>query len=177
MKKAGLILMALVLGLTGCSAPQPAPKDFNIIFKYGVGAKNELDTFAGTYTRDMIGPPFFITVDLVLSKEELNKIYNKMVDIVFFGYPDKFSVPVPPGGSVTTITPYVSYYFKVTSGTGVKELRWDDEIKNQNDQAAKLRELIKVIRDIIESKPEYKKLPNPTSAYAYLDKSGEVFVI
>ncbi len=43
--------------------------DFNIIFRYGVGAKNELDTFNGTYTWDMVVDPS-ITVNLSLSNKE-----------------------------------------------------------------------------------------------------------
>ena len=55
-----------------------------------------LDTFKGTYTKDMVMDPS-ITVPLSLSEEEMDRIYQKMVEIDFFNYPDKFSVSVPPG--------------------------------------------------------------------------------
>ena len=105
-----MIVLALVAALlgTGCVAPPPSPSNFNLIFKYGVGAKNELNTFEGTYTKDMVMDPS-ITVNLSLSKEELDRIYKKIVEINFFGYPDQFSVFVPPGQSVGMVTPYYSY--------------------------------------------------------------------
>lgn len=161
---ASLALVVALLGTVGCVAPPHSPSNFNLIFKYGVGAKNELNTFEGTYTKDMVIDPS-ITVDLSLSKEELDRIYQKMIEINFFGYPDEFSVFVPPWQSVGIVTPYASYYFKVEYNSKVKELWWEDEITNENEKADKLRELIKLIRDIIESKEEYKKLPPPRGGY------------
>lgn len=136
---------------------------FNLIFKYGFDAKNILDTFEGTYTKDMIPDPP-ITVKLSLTKEELNKIYNKMVDINFFSYPDVFTVPVE-GKYTGMIEPYESYYFKVQYGSNIKELSWEDSITNENYEADRLRELIKCIREIVESNSEYKKLPPPRGGY------------
>jgi len=160
-----LALMAALSGTVGCTAPPPpSPSNFNLIFKYGVGAKNELNTSQGTYTKDMVMDPS-ITVNLPLSKEELDRIYHKMDEIDFFGYPDQFSVSVSPGESVGMLTPYCSYYFRVEYDSKVKELWWEDNIINQDKKAEKLRELITLIRDIIESKEEYKQLPPPKGGY------------
>jgi len=165
-----LVLMAALLGTAGCSAPPPSSvpppssSNFNLTFKYGIGAWNELNTFDGTYTKDMVMDPS-ITVNLSLSKEELDRIYQKMIEINFFDYPDQFSVFVPPGQSVGMVTPYYSYYFKVEYDSKVKELSWKDKIINQDKKAEKLRELISLIRDIIESKEEYKQLPPPRGGY------------
>jgi hypothetical protein len=106
-----------------------------------------------------------ITVELSLTEAELDRIYQKMAEIDFFDYPDEFSVPVEEGELVTIVTPYSSYYFKVEYDSAVKELRWEDEIVNPDEKAERLRELIQLIRDIIESKEEYKELPAPTSGY------------
>ena len=57
------------------------------------------------------------------------------------------------------VTPYSSYYFKVEYNSQIKELWWEDKITNKDEKADRLRELIKLIRDIVESKEEYKKLP------------------
>ena len=159
-----LALVAVLLGTAGCTAPTPGESNFGLIFRYGVMARNELNTFKGTFTKDMVSDPS-ITVDLSLSEEELDSIYRKMVEIDFFNYPDEFSVPIPPDGMVHIVTPYSSYYFKVKYDSKIKELWWEDEIKNENIKADKLRELIKLIWNIIESKEEYQKLPKPTSGY------------
>ena len=161
---AGLVLVAVLLGTAGCNTPASGESAFSLIFRYGVTARNELNTFEGTFTKDMVSDPS-ITVDLSLSEEEMDSIYQKMVEIDFFDYPDEFSVPTHPDGLVHIVTPYSSYYFKVKYGSKIKELWWEDEIKNENVEADRLRELIKLIRDIIESKEEYQKLPKPTSGY------------
>ncbi|MFC2015244.1 hypothetical protein ACFLUP_04565 [Chloroflexota bacterium] len=159
--------LALVIGVSimaACSPSPPAKSDFNLLFRYGVGANNDLNTFSGTYTKDMINAPS-ITVPLLLTDEELDRIYQKMIEIDFFDYPEEFSVSLPPGGLVGMITPHSSYYFRVENNSVIKELRWEDKITNENNEADNLRELIKLIRDIIESKEEYQKLPEPTGGY------------
>ena len=104
---AAVALVVLIFALMGCNAPPPAQSGFNLIFRYGVGARNELNTFKGTYTRDMVQDPS-ITIPLSLTKDDLDKIYQKMVEIDFFSYPDEFSVSVPPGDSIGMVTPYSS---------------------------------------------------------------------
>jgi hypothetical protein len=89
-----------------------------------------------------------------------------MVEVDFFDYPDEFSVEISPDDMVTIVTPYSSYYFRVACDSQIKELRWDDDIKNPDQQADRLRELITLIRNIIESNEKYKALPTPTSAYS-----------
>ena len=159
-----MALVVAVLGMVGCSPSPSAQSDFNLIFKYGVGAKNELNTFEGTYTRDMISDPS-ITVPLSLTEEEQDRIYKKMVEIDFFDYPEEFSVSITAGERVGIVTPHSSYYFEVEYDSKIKTLWWEDNIINEDEKADKLRELIQLIKDIIESKDEYQKLPEPKSGY------------
>lgn len=167
--KARLFLLAiLMLGvlMSGCvTAPQDAT-EFQFVFKYGAGPspRNVLNTAAGTYTRDMVIPPD-ITVHLALSEAEVDAVYKKMREIDFFSYPDRFEVTVPPGDLVTMVTPNPNYYFKVTYDSDVKELSWADSIRNPDARADKLRELIRLIQGFIESKDEYKELPQPRAGY------------
>jgi hypothetical protein len=175
MKRALLIIVSAIIllsGAAGCASiatsgeeagDNPQKSDFNFILKYGTYARNEIDTFQGTYTKDMIMAPS-ITIELVLSLEEMDAIYQKMVAIDFFNYPDDFKVNIT-GDIIGIVTPYPSYYFKVEYASGVKELRWEDEITNPDVKADKLRELIDFIRDIVESKAEYQALPEPRSGY------------
>ena len=110
--------------------------------------------------KDMvIDPP--ITVKLSLTEEELRRIQKKMMEIRFFDYPTKFS---PPKRRVHS--PYETYYFKVKYGYRVKELLWEDKYSATNRKAKRLRELIKLIKKIIWSKGELKKLPTPRGLYA-----------
>ena len=161
---AALALVACFTTVTGCDEQESEESNFNLEFKYGVMAGNILDTFKGTYTKDMVTDPP-ITVELSLSEEEKETIYQKMVEIDFFNYPDEFTVDVPPDEFIGIMTPYNSYYFKVEYNSQIKELWWEDEITNPDEKADKLRELVLLIRNIVESKEEYKALPEPTSGY------------
>ena len=147
-----------------CHAQQPTDSNFNLLFKYDVGAGDQLNTFNNTYTKDMVmDPP--ITVGLKLTDEEKQKIYGKMIEIDFFNYPDEFAITVPPGQVVGIVTPSPSYYFHVEYDSRKKDLSWNDYILNDDARADKLRELIRLVEDIVESKDEYKRLPPPSGGY------------
>ena len=157
--------LTCLFALIGCRPYQPVESDFNFIFKYSVQAGNVLNTFKGTYTRDMVRG-FDVTTRLTLTKDEMDQIQAKMTEIDFFNYPDVFKVVPSANGTVGIVTPYDSYYFKVQVGNQTKELEWADEITYPPDaQADKLRELINLITSIIRSKPEYKALPQPRGGY------------
>ena len=160
-----LVILVSISGIAGCGERESQISGFDLEFKYGITARNVLNTFEGTYTKDMVADPP-ITIDLTLSDEEKEEIYLKMMEIDFFDYPDEFSVEISPDDMVTIVTPYSSYYFRVACDSQMKELRWDDDIKNTDEQADRLRELITLIRNIVESKEEYRALPTPTSAYS-----------
>jgi hypothetical protein len=169
-----LISSLLVLsGVTACDngtaggshVSSPAGEsDFNLIFKYGFSGRNTLDTYQGTYTKDMVADSP-VTIPLSLNQEDKDKIYQKMVEIGFFDYPDKFAVIVPPGELESRALPYSTYFFRVTYQGQTKELLWHEKVTNSEAKADKLRELIGLIRSIIESNEAYKKLPEPKSAY------------
>jgi len=142
----------------------PKETGFNFVFKYGVGAINELNTFEKTYTKDMIADDP-IKAEMSLTDKEMNQIQEKMLEIGFFDYPNEFSVAVPSGEPTGTVTPCSSYYFKTSDNSEIKELSWNDCITNKNEKANKLRELIRYIENIIESKAEYQALPTPKSGY------------
>jgi hypothetical protein len=160
---AALILILIIPGVLACGN-QPAEKaGFNFDLKYSAGGKNEIDTFHGTFTRDMGDAPS-ITIGLRLSEAEMERIYKKMTDIDFFNYPDIFAVKAAPGEPSQVITPANTYSFTVEKEGQTKTLTWIDEIQTPNDEAANLRELIVMIQRLIEAKEEYKELPNPGSA-------------
>jgi hypothetical protein len=140
-----------------------ASNTMNIIFSYGVNSKNILNTYECTYTKDMVIDPS-ITISLQLSESELDSIYEKMTQIDFFSYPDTFKIEVKDDFT-GWITPYSTYKFHIEVNSIQKRLYWEDEITNQNYEADKLREIIFLIIEIIESKKEYQDLPPPRGGY------------
>ena len=127
----------------------------NFIFRYGVGAKNELNTFSQTYTKDMVmDSP--VTVSLKLTGKEITDVYKKINDLELFDIKQATETN-------TRVTPCSSYYLKVQSGYHQKGLTWDSCQGKIND---KLQKFTDYIIKIIESKEEYKALPKPKGGYA-----------
>jgi len=133
--------------------------DFELLFKYGVGAKNELDTFNGTYTKDMVIDPS-ITINLTLLVEEKWQIMNKMYSIDFFNLPNSF--PINPH---MWKTPQTDYFLKVQNGTKTNEVYWNDNSILEDSVEKNLNQLVIYLIEIIENKAVYKALPTPTAGY------------
>ncbi|HZD60944.1 MAG TPA: hypothetical protein VE439_10905, partial [Anaerolineae bacterium] len=86
-----ICILAAILIATSCNTlPEETPQDFAFTFSYWVGARNVLDTFNGTYTKDMMmDKP--VTIEFKLSKKQLEVVYKKMLEIDFFSYPEEFN--------------------------------------------------------------------------------------
>lgn len=131
------------------------PAVFNLIFRYGVGGKNELDTFKQTYTKDMATDPP-ITIKFKLLDNEMAGIYQEINARQLFDMADELT------DERMFITPCSSYYLKVQMDSVQKELSWDDCRGKASDR---LKQFTGYIISIIESNEEYKKLPAPRGGY------------
>ena len=139
----------------------------NIVFRWCViGAKypNELDSLSGIFIKDMVRKDP-VSTRLDLSQEELDTIYNKMVDIDFFSFP-RFYNPIL-GEIIGASTPFSIYYLEYINETGTKVVQWDNKYSPTTDTGYNnLKELAKFIIRIIIDKPEYKELPKQDGGYA-----------
>ncbi|MDP2885375.1 MAG: hypothetical protein Q8P51_10185 [Ignavibacteria bacterium] len=163
--RSSILLSLFTLLCFSCSelsSPRPET-DFNVHLRYGILARNEVNTFENTFTKDLILEGT-ITVPFYLSRDDLGSIEAKMEQIDFFSYPDTFAVNSQDSVQ-GIVTPNSTYDFKVRYHSTLKTLFWDDAIIASDPRAAKLRELILLIRNIIESKPEYKQLPPARGGY------------
>jgi len=131
----------------------------NILFRFGVEARNELDTFNGTFTKDLVIDGT-ITRRLTLSEGELKQIEQKLVDINFFDLPESF-----PPHTNRFVTPEDDYYLSVQKGTTVKTVSWNTNSMMDSITEQKLQELTALIQSMIESNPEYRMLPPANGAY------------
>lgn len=165
-----LLLCIIVISVSGCNSNNiisKKPKNFNFTLNYGINGKNQINTFKGEYTKDMISLPSIVTT-LKLSDEEMNEIYMEMKNIDIFSYsynpfPDDFYKN--SNESIVSVTPYRTYIFKINYDGKTKELLWEDEHQSQGIKATKLRSLIIRIQSMVEQKEEYKKLPPAKGAY------------
>jgi hypothetical protein len=165
MKRKGLILIVALL-IVSCSdsGTSPENRDFDLKFSYGIDAKNVINTFQNTYTKDLILDGT-ATVTFILSHYEIQQISAKMLEINFYNYPDTFVVATDSIVGVMTL--YVTCDYEVKRKSIFKRLHWDDFILGmiEDSAAIKLRELNELIRNIIESKPEYLQLPPVRGGY------------
>jgi len=64
-----------------------------------------------------------VTTKLDLTQDELDTIYQKMVDIDFFSYPKGYH-PKLEGDIVSTQTPFTVYYIEYHNENGTKVVYW-----------------------------------------------------
>lgn len=129
----------------------------NIVFRYGVGGRNELNTFNGTFTKDLVIDGT-TTGKLYLSREDLQQIQEKLAEMGFFDYPDSF----PSQGIVT---PRGDDYLKVDNGTVEKEVSWYSDSEYEDPRVQSLHDLAAFLMGMIEAKPAFKAFPPANGAY------------
>ena len=165
MRKCVVSLIAFVLLSCSDQGLSPQDRDFNILLRFGVGGRNELNTFQNTYTKDLMLDGT-VTVSLVLSESELHAIEAKLVQADFFRYPE--SLPVNPEDSLlVSIEPHSTNQIRVKDNSTVKTVNWDETIvPSCTDIRRKhLQEIIVFISNIISRRPEILNLPPARGGY------------
>ena len=120
---------------------------------------DKLDTFKGEFTQDRVVEPS-ITIDLGLSDEQMTMIYGKMVEIDLERYPEVFAVPKPLIGEVVMISSPYNYALTVENGESRTSIRWTDNIvRPTTAKADRLRELFRLIIQMVHEDPGYQQLP------------------
>jgi len=152
-----LLLMGLILNscnnITG-----PDAQLVQIYFKYSFS--NVLNTFDNTYQKDLVMDGT-ITVNFWLTAEEQKRILDKANEIDFFLLPEDFpkidSLDFDPNPGLQKMQ--IKYQNKN------KTVTWHYPLDSQDPQVAALMSLKDFIIQIIEAKPEYKKLPMGRGGY------------
>lgn len=187
MKKLSIILFLLFLsiGLLGCqhsgkkeevnnatsknatnspaqNIPKDTPSDFDFSIKFGVQKNNEINTFEGTVTKDLIADGT-ATTELILTEEEMKDVYVKMQEINI-AETKEFS-PEPIDGTICVQEPYGEDEWEIIiNGETITHLIPGKYCEPTND-AKQLIELRNYVFHIIKSKDEYKSLPESTGGY------------
>ena len=142
--------------------PDAKPKDFNFIFNFGVGSKNQLDTFKGQFAKDMVEPgepP--ATADLRLTEDEMNIIYSEMKKINILSYPNNFT----PKGT-EECTPVFTFAIKIVVNGVEKTIHWENIRGSDTKTAIQLKAFFNKIFEMIINKEEFKKLPPAKGTYS-----------
>lgn len=143
----------------GTSLNADYPADFDFELKYGVNARNVINTFDDTFTKDLVSAGTAKT-KMALTLEEKREVYSEMNRMGFFKLPAVFT-PKGKGG----VEPHNSYYFKVRYNGQIKEVSWVDENLSEDYKALEMRNLINKITNNVQKRPEFKDLPEPKGGY------------
>ncbi len=160
------ILLMLAVMFVACSENNVSPvqREFNIDMRYGVSLRNELNTYANTYTKDLIVDGT-ITVPFMLTDEEIDMIRERVTAIGFMSYPD--TLVTPYADSIVVVTsPVMQYNVTVTLLGAKKTVYWKDlPFVQPTPRADSLAALVTLVMTIVESKTEYKRLPPASGGY------------
>ncbi len=152
--------LAIVLAVSACDR-NPSRENFGFVFETGYGER--VDTFESLVTKDMFLEPD-TTIHLALTVAERDRIHAKIDEIGFFQLPD----PCPAQDVHSASEPHTTMMLRVQTGTCSKELYWDTAFgadEATEDQWKSIYELIKLIRGVVESHPEYQALPEADGEY------------
>ena len=186
MRKCWFAAMMLVIVLSGCSNKIPNPDylrevenfgipdlsklekkpsgEFNFILGFGRYARSILNTFEGTFTKDLVKG--FSTIRFQLSQEEMGLIEEKFRDMDILSYPAEFKPDsADPNGKITVVMPCNSYYLRIELDGEIREIFWKDENLAKDQKSIVLRELIDEIEQMILQRDEYKKMPSAKGGY------------
>lgn len=146
------------------------PSDFSLIYAYGVGEKNILNTSNNTYTYDMIcDPP--IQMNLTPSDSELSRIWSSVQENDFFelkNLTDACPAGSPSFDSCQTIIPENAYTLTIGANgqNHTVKLRQNYELnQGQDTDLHKFKNITTTIQSILSQKEELKNLPSPRCGY------------
>lgn len=136
--------------------------DFDFSIKFGVQKKNEINTFEGTVTKDLIADGT-ATTELILTEEEMLDIYEKMQEINI-AETKEFS-PEPINGIICTQEPHEEDEWEIIiNGETITQLI-SGKYCEPTDDVKQLIKLRNYVFQIIKSKDEYKSLPDSNGGY------------
>ena len=150
--------------------PEQMPDDFGFIAEWGVARMNSLDTFQGTFTKDLVtGSPPSATTKLMLTSEERRELYQALRALEPWSYPSRFEPPyadVTSPGVEQVVTPALSYHLYLAGARMEKDIWWTDDNWSTTADAEALRAWFRQVMDLVRSRPEYKAMPEARGGYA-----------
>ncbi|WP_391122714.1 hypothetical protein [Psychrobacillus sp. L3] len=147
---------------TAQTMPEIKPNDFGFSIQFGEGKKNEINTFEGTVTKDLITDGT-TTAAVTLTDEEMDEIYEKMKEVNIVE--TKEFTPESIDGTICIQEPHEEDEWKITiDGENIIHSVSGAFCELTND-ATQLIELRNYVFSIIRSKEEYIELPESKGWY------------
>jgi len=134
--------------------------DFAFRFRVGDCLPERLDTFSGTFTKDLGGyPPQLATTRLALTNAQMTDIFRTIEEIRFFEYPASFVGIAAGAAEIVKTIPSPTYRLEVRNAGVVHTVTWEDAYKPTTAEADRLRNLFEMIIGFIHAHEDYKRLP------------------
>jgi hypothetical protein len=162
-----LPLAAMLLLQFSCAneTTGPEPHRFDIVMRYGVLAKNALNTIDNTVTKDLIIDGT-VTAPLFLTPADFDSIERWLTEVDIMSYPDTFVTPRADSTAVvTTLIPFESYMLELHRDGRAKKVIWHDSTIPRGVKAETLRFFFSRVRELVEFKPAYRRLPPARGGY------------
>lgn len=139
------------------------PVDFHFKMSYGVGSKNEIDTFQGVYTKDLVLDGV-AQIELVFTNEERDRIYEEMKKIDLLVRSKKVTNQ-DKDGSYCGSDPVEATIISMVVNGKTHEVSWTTD-NCQTQDLLELEGFVDFIHEkLIVTKKEYQKLPSETGGY------------
>ena len=135
--------------------PEQMPEDFGFSIQYGVGKKNEIDTFKGIVIKDLIENGT-AEANITFSDEEMSDIYEKMKDINVL---EKKNFT-----SKCQSEPRMEAKWEITLN-GETVIHSIEEFCDKDSDTEQFLQLQNYVVDIVKVKEEYMKLPEAEGGY------------
>jgi hypothetical protein len=118
-----------------------------------------LDTMEGTFTSLVeIDPPRSVTLPVRFSDEEMEAVYDKLVEIDFWSYPATFDVPQSPSGY--KVSTAIRVRILVRNAGVERSVNWAIQYLDPgNREADQLTQLVALFDKLIRSVPDFPE-PN-----------------
>jgi hypothetical protein len=149
-----LVIVLILLLIQSCSNNDP--KRFDFVFIFGVGAKNELNTYDNAFTKDLVKGPSQ-TLALRLTDQEKQTIYNKLKEMHFTELPDS-------NYRCNSFEPQESYRLSVQMDGHKKQVGWLGGLPDKGTCGA-LGEVDSLIITIIHNRDEFKHSMRERAGY------------
>ena len=165
MKRFILLGLTVIFVLSGCGQqeqedmPTEVPEDFQFHIKYGVMARNEINTFTNTVVKDLISAGTAELTDFHFTEAERQQIWSKVRDINLEQEKDLLA------NSHCRMEPHTSYDLTFQYEGVVKQFSFTNERCELTRDAAEFVELVSFIHEIVEENPAYQQLPEAVGGY------------
>lgn len=139
--------------------PETMPADFAFSVRFGITGKNEINTFDGTVTKDLVTKGT-AQAELVLTESEMADIYARLRTINIYR-----ELNLEPDSRNCVQTPFDEEHWRIRLDGEERSFYWDEENCEITADAEQLKELRSYIFELVKSKPAYLELPEAVGGY------------